>query len=63
MIVEFAYKNTIHSSTSKTPFEIIYGRSLPTPLMQTKERIFTVDQFVEDYDSAYAMVHTAIHKA
>ena len=62
-IVEFTYNNTIHSSIGKTPFEIIYGRSLPTPLMQTKEWIFAADQFVEDYDSTYASVHTTIHKA
>ena len=25
-LVEFAYNNTVHSSTSKAPFEVIYGR-------------------------------------
>ena len=31
-LLQFAYNNTPHSATQKTPFEIVYGKKLPTPM-------------------------------
>ena len=59
-MLQFAYNNTSYSSTSKSPFEIIYGYSLPTPLSRISNEVPDVD--------ALAQVHSqilvqAIHKA
>lgn len=59
-LVEFAYNNTVHSSTGKAPFEIIYGKPHLPPILRTKENIFTAAEFVHDLDSTYAQVKRAI---
>ena len=38
-LLEYAYNNTIHTSTGKTPFEIIEGRLTIPPILRTHEQI------------------------
>ena len=59
-LVEFAYNNTVHSTTGKAPFEIIYGKTLLPPILRTKDNIFAADEYVRDLDTAYGQVKQAI---
>ena len=50
-LVEYAYNNTVHTSTGKAPFEIIEGRpKLPIIL---KDKIFAADEYVHDTSIAF----------
>lgn len=62
-IVEFAFNNTVHSSTGKAPFEIMYGQTLPPPLVHTKEKVFAAEEFCTDYQKAFEQVKQVISKA
>lgn len=62
-LVEYAYNNIVHSSTGKTPFEVIYGKVLLPPILRTKDQIFAVDEYVRDLDTAYAQVKQAIARS
>ena len=50
-LLEFAYNNTVHSSTGKAPNEIMQGRINLPPIIRTKDRIFAADQFSVDLKS------------
>ncbi|MCO5589421.1 hypothetical protein L7F22_043388 [Adiantum nelumboides] len=39
-LVEYAYNNTVHSSTGKAPFEIVEGGKKVPPIQHTKDKIF-----------------------
>ncbi|MCO5586741.1 hypothetical protein L7F22_040683 [Adiantum nelumboides] len=62
-LVEFAYNNTIHSSTGKAPFEVIYGKPHLPPILLTKDKIFAADEFVQNIEAAYSQVRRAITRS
>ncbi|MCO5604993.1 hypothetical protein L7F22_059168 [Adiantum nelumboides] len=59
-LVEYAYNNTVHSTTGLAPSEIIYGKPMLPPILMTKDKIFAADEFVRDLDTAYVQVKRAI---
>ncbi|MCO5611512.1 hypothetical protein L7F22_065765 [Adiantum nelumboides] len=59
-LVEFAYNNTIHSSTGKAPSEIVERARKPSPMVKVMDDVFEADKFVEDLDLAYQQVQQAI---
>ena len=60
--VEFAYNNTVHTSTGKAPFEIVEGGKKVPPILLTKDKTFEADKFVGDMKTAYEKVKLALQK-
>ncbi|MCO5578980.1 hypothetical protein L7F22_032831 [Adiantum nelumboides] len=60
-LVEYAYNNTVHSSTGKAPFEIVEGGKKVQPILHTKDKIFEADKYVQDMDEMYKKIHNAFH--
>ncbi|MCO5556804.1 hypothetical protein L7F22_010357 [Adiantum nelumboides] len=52
-LVEYAYNNTVHSSTGKAPSDIVEGGKKIPPILHTKEEIFEADEYVQDMDKMY----------
>ena len=44
-MVEYAYNNTIHTSTSKTPFEIIEGRPKLPLMVKYLSNVFAANEY------------------
>ncbi|MCO5588580.1 hypothetical protein L7F22_042537 [Adiantum nelumboides] len=44
-LVEYAYNNTVYSSTGKAPFEIVEGGKKVPPILHTKDKIFEADKY------------------
>ena len=59
-MVEYAYKNTIHTSTGKTPFEIIERQRKVSPILRMKGDIFAADENVRDINDGFQKVRDAI---
>ena len=54
LATEFAYNNTVHSSTRKAPFEIIYGKVILPSFLRTKDEIFVADEYVRDLETTFS---------
>ncbi|MCO5580662.1 hypothetical protein L7F22_034532 [Adiantum nelumboides] len=61
-LVEYAYNNTMHSSTGKAPFKIVEGGKKVSPILHTKDKIFEADKYVRDMDEMYKKVKVALEK-
>ena len=59
-LVEYAYNNTIHTSTGKAPFEIIEGRPKPPLILKVKDNIFAADEYVRDIQDAFQKIRENI---
>lgn len=48
---QFAYNNTVHSETNKTPFELVYGKNcnIPSNITNTEQNdpIYNIDNYAE----------------
>ena len=61
-LLEYAYNNAIHTSTRKTPFEIIEGCPNIPPILQTHEQIFVNNKYVQDVSSAFQKIKEALKR-
>ncbi|MCO5555964.1 hypothetical protein L7F22_009508 [Adiantum nelumboides] len=61
-LVEYAYNNNVHTSTGKAPFEIVEGGKKVPPILQTKDKIFEADKYVQNTDEAYKKIKLALEK-
>ncbi|MCO5579505.1 hypothetical protein L7F22_033360 [Adiantum nelumboides] len=61
-MVEYAYNNTVHTSTGKAPFEIVEGGKKVPPILQTKDKIFAADKYVQNTDQAYRKIKLTLEK-
>ena len=59
-LVEYAYINTVHSSTGKSPFEIIEGRPKVPPILRMHQNIFAADEYVRDLQMSFEKIKDAI---
>ena len=62
-LVEYAYNDTVHTSTGKAPFEIIEGRPKLPLLLKTNDKIFAADEYVRDISVAFGKIKEAISHA
>ncbi|MCO5584102.1 hypothetical protein L7F22_038025 [Adiantum nelumboides] len=62
LLVEYAYNNIVHTSTSKAPFEIVEGGKKSPPILQTKDKIFEADKYVQKVDEAYKKIKIVLEK-
>ncbi|MCO5597458.1 hypothetical protein L7F22_051536 [Adiantum nelumboides] len=61
-LVEYAYNNTVHTSTSKAPFEIVEGGKKVSPILQTKDKKIEAYKYVQNTDEAYMKIKLALEK-
>ena len=59
-LVEYAYNNTIHTSTGKAPFEVIEGKSKSPLLLKMHGKIFTADEYSRDLKESFKKIKDAI---
>ncbi|MCO5557717.1 hypothetical protein L7F22_011288 [Adiantum nelumboides] len=59
-LVEYAYNNTVHTSTRKAPFEVIEGRSKSPLLLKVHGKIFAADEYSRDLKKSFQKIKEAI---
>ncbi|MCO5581490.1 hypothetical protein L7F22_035375 [Adiantum nelumboides] len=59
-LVEYAYNNTVHTSTGKAPFEVIEGRSKSPLLLKVHGKIFAADEYSRDLKESFQKIREAI---
>ncbi|MCO5593953.1 hypothetical protein L7F22_047972 [Adiantum nelumboides] len=59
-LVEYAYNNTVHTSTGKAPFEVIEGRSKSPLLLKVHGKIFAADDYSRDLKESFHKIKEAI---
>ncbi|MCO5557660.1 hypothetical protein L7F22_011228 [Adiantum nelumboides] len=59
-LVEYAYNNTVHTSTGKTPFEVIEGRLKSPLLLKVHGKIFAADEYSRDLKESFQKIKEAI---
>ncbi|MCO5573795.1 hypothetical protein L7F22_027569 [Adiantum nelumboides] len=56
------HNNTVHTSTGKGPFEIVEGGKKVPPILQTKDKIFEENEYVQNTDEAYKKIKLVLEK-
>ncbi|MCO5612987.1 hypothetical protein L7F22_067260 [Adiantum nelumboides] len=59
-LVEYAYNNTVHTSTRKAPFEVIEGRPKSPLLLKVHGKIFVADEYSRDLKESFQKIKEAI---
>ena len=59
-MVEYAYNNTIHTSTRKTPFEIVEGRPKLPLMVKYLGNVFAEDEYSQDLSESFQKVKDSI---
>ncbi|MCO5587829.1 hypothetical protein L7F22_041781 [Adiantum nelumboides] len=59
-LVEYAYNNTVHTSTRKAPFEVIEGRPKSPLLLKVHGKIFAADEYSRDLKESFRKIKEAI---
>ena len=59
-LVEYAYNNMVHSSTGKSPFEVIEGKPKLPLMIKMKHNIFASDEYVRDVQESFQKIKEAI---
>ena len=59
-LLEYAYNNTVHTSTGKAPFDIIEGRSKSPLLLKMHGKIFAADEYSRDLNESFQKIKEAI---
>ena len=54
--MEYAYNNTMHSSTSKSPFEVIECKPKPPLMLKMKHNIFAANEYVRDIQESFQKI-------
>jgi len=60
LLVEYAYNNMVHSSTGKSPFEVIESKPKPPLMLKMKHNIFVADEYVRDIQESFQKIKEAI---
>ncbi|MCO5605646.1 hypothetical protein L7F22_059829 [Adiantum nelumboides] len=59
-LLEYAYNNTVHTSTVKAPFEVIEGRSNSPLLLMVHGKIFAADEYSRDLKESFQKIKEGI---
>ena len=62
-LLQFAYNNTPHACTTKSPFEIVYGHSLPAPISHVSHQVPEANQLTQTHIQILEERKQAIEKA
>ncbi|MCO5581109.1 hypothetical protein L7F22_034985 [Adiantum nelumboides] len=59
-LLEYAYNNTVHTSTRKAPFEVIKGRPKSTLLLKVHGKIVAADEYSRHLKESFQKIKEAI---